>query len=220
MSCSTPPQIIERGARTGHLEDPIRLADRLHAIATTVTRAAVQVDELLDLCQLEMGRSLRLDRVPVDLVHLTRTVVAEHQQASARHELQIETELTHMIGEWDGRRLARVLSNLLDNAINYSPAGGQIEVHVRREADGSEEYALLAVQDHGIGIPAEDSLRVFDRFQRAGNVPVGVVGTGIGLASARSIVESHGGTIGVDSQLGHGSTFTIRLPLQIQITSG
>jgi PAS domain S-box-containing protein len=207
-------QLIERRARTGHLEEPLRLADRLQAIAATVTRAAGQVDELLDLAHLEMGRSLELQCTPTDIIDLLRAVVAEHQQASTRHDLRLGSDEARMMGNWDGRRLARVLGNLIDNAIKYSPDGGRIDVRVLREEVGTQEYAVVAVQDSGIGIPADDTARVFERFERASNVPGRIAGTGIGLASARSIVESHGGSIGVQSYAGQGSTFTIRLPLR------
>jgi signal transduction histidine kinase len=102
-----------------------------------------------------------------------------------------------------------VLSNLLDNAVKYSPDGGPISVRVARDG----EWAVLEVADHGIGIPSSDSMRIFERFQRASNVERRIGGTGIGLASARHIVESHGGTIAVRSEEGAGSTFVIRLPL-------
>jgi signal transduction histidine kinase len=76
---------------------------------------------------------------------------------------------------------------------------------------------VLAVRDPGIGIPAEDLGRVFERFQRASNAAGRIAGTGIGLASVRSIVESHGGSVGVQSCVGQGSTFTIRLPLRADV---
>ena len=81
-----------------------------------------------------------------------------------------------------------------------------------RDGDGAE-VAEVAVRDHGIGIPAADLGRVFERFRRGSNVPEAIGGTGIGLASVRQIVEQHGGTVSVESREGEGSTFTIRLPL-------
>jgi signal transduction histidine kinase len=110
-------------------------------------------------------------------------------------------------------RLVRVLDNLLANGIKYSPNGGEIEVSLARQDDGGAAWAVLAVRDHGLGIPAADRPRVFERFRRARNVVGLIGGTGIGLASTRQIVEQHGGTITVVSQEGVGSTFTVRLPL-------
>jgi PAS domain S-box-containing protein len=206
-------QLLERRARSGSVQDASRLPEELRRIDTTVTRAAALVEELLDLTQLQMGRSLELDRAPTDLIAVVREVVAEHQQLSARHSLRVETSEPDLVGDWDKRRLMRVLGNLLENAMKYSPGGGPIVVSVRRDADGLEEQAMLAVRDPGIGIPAEDVPTIFERFRRAANVRGRIAGAGIGLASARFIVESHGGTIAVESHEGHGSTFMVRLPL-------
>jgi signal transduction histidine kinase len=109
-------------------------------------------------------------------------------------------------------RLERVLENLLSNAIKYSPEGGSITVAIADEEIGGP-WAVLTVRDQGLGIPAADLPRVFERFQRARNVEGRIGGTGIGLASARQIVEQHGGTIAAESAEGTGSTFTVRLPL-------
>jgi signal transduction histidine kinase len=103
-----------------------------------------------------------------------------------------------------------VLTNLLQNAIKYSPAGGEILVTVQREDDS----AVLGVRDHGLGIPAADQPHIFERFRRGANVRGSIGGTGIGLAGVRSLVESHGGTVGFESQEGSGSTFRVRLPLR------
>ena len=116
------------------------------------------------------------------------------------------------MGVWDARRLGRVLSNLLDNAIKYSPQGGPIEVRLARDG----QWASLEVADHGLGIPIDQQDRVFERFQRASNVLTRIGGTGIGLASVRHILESHGGFITVTSQEGAGSTFTVRLPIALE----
>lgn len=206
-------QLLERRVHSGSIQDLSRLADDLRRIDMTVTRAAALVEELLDLTQLQMGRSLELDRAPTDLIAVVREVVAEHQQLSARHALRVETSEPALVGDWDKRRLMRVLGNLLENAMKYSPGGGPIVVSVRRDADGLEERAILAVRDPGIGIPAEDLPTIFERFRRAANVLGRIAGAGIGLASARFIVESHGGAIAVESHEGEGSTFMVRLPL-------
>jgi len=104
----------------------------------------------------------------------------------------------------------RVLGNLVSNALAYSPRGGAVTVTVDRERD---EWAILQVSDHGLGIPATDLPHIFERFHRGGNVAGRIAGSGIGLAAVRQIVEQHGGTITVESREGKGSTFTVRLPL-------
>jgi signal transduction histidine kinase len=109
--------------------------------------------------------------------------------------------------------MERVIRNMLDNAIKYSPAGGDIVVRADAEECGDGTWAVLAIQDRGIGIPAADLPFVFDRFHRGGNVAGRIAGSGIGLTGARQIVEQHGGAIAVESREGEGSTFTLRLPL-------
>ena len=179
--------------------------DRVDVVAT---RAAALVDELLDLARMQMGRPLALERAPTDLVALAESVASEQQPAADLHVIRVECTAPEIVGNWDARRLRRVLANLVDNALKYSPEGGGIWFRIQPTG----EWVSLEVQDEGIGIPAAELGRVFERFQRASNVEGRIGGTGIGLASARHIVESHGGTIAVASIEGKGSTFTIKLP--------
>ena len=215
--------LYRRVQRHGPLDVPA-LRESLARIDQTATRAAAQVDELLDLAHIQMGGPLDLERQPVDLVELARAVLAEHALASERHELQLLAYEPELVGDWDERRLRRVIGNLVDNAIKYSPNGGLVEVRVQRESDeaSGSDWAVLAVRDQGVGIPAAELERIFERFQRGANVVGRIAGTGLGLASARHIVDAHGGAILVDSQEGGGTTFTVRLPLQaamVQIAS-
>jgi len=205
-------QLLQRRLDRPEGADPERIREGLQRLDSTVTRAAGLVVELLDLARLQMGSPLDLDRQPMDLVRLTREVVSEHQLTTDRHTLNLETLETELVGVWDARRLGRVLSNLLDNAIKYSPQGGPIEVRLSRDG----EWANVEVADRGMGIPIDQQERVFERFQRATNVTTRIGGTGIGLASARHILESHGGFISVTSQEGTGSTFTLRLPIALE----
>src|SRR6202035_2383081 len=104
--------------------------------------------------------------------------------------------------------LEQVAANLIDNAVKYTPTGGRVEIDVRRE-DG---HAVLTVRDTGVGIPADELPRIWDRLFR-GDTSRTERGLGLGLSLVRAIVEAHGGTVSVDSQVGRGSTFTVRLPL-------
>jgi len=155
---------------------------------------------------------VRREVSPADLIELARDVAQERQLATERHTIRVEGPEPPLVGLWDERRLGRVLANLLDNAVKYSPDGGPIDVRLQREGD----WVAIDVTDQGIGIPDEDKPRIFERFQRASNVEQRIGGTGIGLASVRHIVDSHGGSITVRSQEGSGTTFTVRLPIGLE----
>jgi signal transduction histidine kinase len=211
-SIKASAQLLERRlGRAGELDlEQVQMGlERIDAIAT---RAASQVDDLLDVARLHMGKPLDLEPRPTDLTTLTREMIAEHQQRTERHQIEFLGQSAQVVGTWDTRRLGRVLGNLLDNAIKYSPEGGAIRVQVRQEG-GPEGWAVVTVEDQGIGIPPDEQQRIFGRFQRGTNVIGQIAGSGIGLASSRQIVENHGGTLTVASSPRHGSTFTIRLPI-------
>jgi PAS domain S-box-containing protein len=199
-------------ARTDHPEAE-RLLARLEQIETSVARMAILIDAVMDLARSQLGRPLELRRLPTDLVALASHAVAEQQQLAEEHAIRLQADAPSLVGSWDPVRLERVVHNLLSNAIKYSPDGGEVLVTVAWTEDASGAWAVLAVRDRGLGIPAEDLPRLFERFHRGGNVVGRIAGTGIGLASSRQIVEQHGGSIAVESRVGEGSTFTMRLPL-------
>jgi PAS domain S-box-containing protein len=189
---------------------PERILSGLQSVEGSATRMAALVDDLLDTARIGLGQPIELRRRPTDLVELAGRVVAEYQQRFERHQLRVEAATPKLVGDWDPQRLDRVLSNLLDNAIKYSPDGGDVVVTIQRQ-DGAAE---VQVRDNGMGIPTADLPFVFDRFRRGANVAGRIGGTGIGLAGVRALVESHSGTIGVASTEGVGSTFTVRLPME------
>jgi signal transduction histidine kinase len=206
-------QALRRRAAGGPGADARWLVDELASIDAATVKMLSMIGELLDLARLEAGRPLDLNWQPTDLVALVRAGVESYQQTTDRHRIVLETDADELIGEWDGPRLERVLDNLLSNAVKYSPDGGTITVRVRRELGEHGPYALLEVEDHGIGIPAADLPHVFDRFHRAANAAGRFSGAGIGLAGAKQIVDQHGGSIGVVSTEGDGACFSVRLPL-------
>ena len=187
------------------------LIDALEQIEGCAGRMAQQLDELVDTGRLQSGTPLELRRDKVDLIALAKKAVAEHQHTTDRHALHVSTRLPKLVGEWDELRLGRVLDNLLDNAVKYSPRGGSIKVSIGTSDDGA---AVLSVSDRGEGIPESDLPHIFERFRRGQNVEGRIPGTGIGLAGVQRIVEQHQGTIAVDSKVGVGTTFTVRLPLE------
>jgi signal transduction histidine kinase len=171
------------------------------------------LDQLLDVSRLDVGQQLTLQRAPVDLGALVEQVVAQQVALGHTHPIHVTGTDEALIGEWDADRIERVVANLLSNAIKYSPPESPIQVRLAREADAAGAWAVLAVADVGVGIPAADLPHIFEQFHRGSNVVDQVPGMGIGLAGARRIVEQHGGSLTVASAEGQGSTFTVRLPL-------
>ncbi len=192
---------------------PEATAGTLAAADAATRKMAGLVDELLDVTRLEMQSELDLLIRPVDLLALVKGVVEDQRQAAERHELELRTELASLECALDRTRVERAVANLISNAIKFSPDGGEVLIEVSREEHGDGAWAVVAVTDHGVGIPASDLPRIFDRFRRAGNVRGRIAGTGIGLAYVHEIASQHGGEVQVRSQEGRGSTFVLRLPV-------
>jgi PAS domain S-box-containing protein len=205
-------QLVQRRAASGSVTAE-RLIEAMQRIDGAVVRMTSWIEELLDVAQLEAGRALSLRLSQVDLVELTTQTVADHQQSAPDYEIRVESALPRLEGCVDVARIRRVLDNLLSNAVKYSPSDVPIIVRLARAEDPTGAWAILEVEDQGVGVPAADVGHIFQRFHRARNVVGQVRGTGIGLAGARQIVEQHGGRIELRSQEGQGSTFTVRLPL-------
>ena len=188
--------------------EPTRTSYR--ALVRDTHRLRRLVEDLLDFRRFEMGAgTLRLE--PLDLTDLVRTAIAEFEArvVPAGYRIELEVPAGPIRVAADREALTRALSNLIDNAIKYSPASRIVRVELTREA----ERVAIAVQDHGLGIPADEQRRIFDRFVRGREArALRIKGTGIGLAIVRHIVRAHGGDVRVASEPGHGSTFTIDVP--------
>jgi signal transduction histidine kinase len=194
------------GTRSQPLLSPATYAGRLQRVLHSADRLQHLVSDLLDVTRIEQGQAT-LSPAEMDLAVLVRDVLQhfEFDLSRARCALSVDCP-SPVVGLWDASRLEQVVTNLLANAIKFG-AGRPIEVLLR----DAGQIVELQVRDHGIGIAADRLPKVFDRFERAvSSAHYG--GLGLGLYLARSIVEAHGGTIAAESQLGEGSTFTVRLP--------
>jgi PAS domain S-box-containing protein len=188
-------------------------AEGLHAIDESTVQLVRLIDELLDVTRMRMGQPVQLDLGPADLIKIASRLAAEYRNMSPKHTIRVESPLPRLVGDWDGARIERVVANLVSNAVRYSPKGGEVVIRATRENRDGEEWAVLAVRDHGIGIPPAELSRVFEPYYRGTNVSASISGTGVGLAGTRHIVEQHGGEISVRSELGKSTTFTVRLPV-------
>jgi PAS domain S-box-containing protein len=166
------------------------------------------VERVLGLGHLESG-SLELNRDTVDLARLTRETVNSTGRGLHKHTITQHFTPATIFADVDRQRIIEVLHNLLDNAVKYSPAGG--EIHLRgRLVNGEVE---ISVQDEGIGIPEADLERIFERFYRGtGEIHKHTAGVGLGLAVCRGIIDAHDGRIWAESTLGEGTTIRFRLP--------
>jgi PAS domain S-box-containing protein len=186
------------------------LIEGIERIERASARMQSLIEELLDLALLRQGRALALDPRPTDLVALAREAASAGTMPGGAPRVRVHAENEPVIGVWDPVRLARVIDNLVANALKYSPPTAPVDIAIAPEGD---EQVVLRVRDEGVGIPAADLPHIFERFYRGSNVGAYTPGTGIGLAGARQIVEQHGGTIAVESVEGQGTTVTVRLPL-------
>jgi PAS domain S-box-containing protein len=206
-------QLLQRRLRTPAAVDVERLQRGLGTIEQAAARLAAQLNELQDIANLQAGQPLNLQWHSIDLVALVERIISIRQAATEQHQLRLETSLTELRCICDSFRIERVMSNLLGNAVKYSPQGGEITVRITGTTDGASEEAIIEVHDQGIGIAAADLPHIFERFYRGQNVD-SQSGTGLGLASAQAIIQQHGGEVSIMSELGQGTVVTVRLPLK------
>lgn len=169
------------------------------------------VDDLMDVSRVSRNKmELRISRVPLADVIRHAVEAAEPLIKEAGHELSVEIPKIPLYLDADLTRLAQVFANLLTNSAKYTPQGGRIWI----SAEVVRDEVLVSVHDTGLGIPAGALSTIFDMFSQVGrNVERSTGGLGIGLALVRGLVEMHGGDVEATSEEGHGSTFTVRLPL-------
>ena len=210
----TPLTAIQGFAETllaGALDDPANNRRFLEIIRDHAWRLARLTDDLLKLARIEAGK-LEVEFFPVGVMELIEGCAETALLKAVRQQIALEIDvppgLPFMRG--DASLLREVLQNLLDNALQYTPAGG----HIRVSAVAGPREIVVAVADTGIGIPLADQERIFERFYRvdaARSREAG--GTGLGLSIAKHIVEVHGGRLWVESEVGAGSKFSFSVPL-------
>lgn len=185
-------------------------------IDTECDRLRRLIDDLLNTSRIEAGESLKPNYSRFELMPILEKSVMIQQQASSKHHvsLKVHNELPEFfIGDQD--KLDQILTNLLNNAIKYSPNGGEVVVHAKNEG----ETILIGVEDHGLGIPKDHLTKVFEKFHRVNNDDNRkIYGTGLGLFLVHHLVTKvHMGEIWAESEVGVGSTFWVRMPFDLDI---
>ena len=182
----------------------------LESALEEIDRIAVLVDGLMLLARADAG-VLRMDHQPVELHQLIHEVYGQTKVLANTKSVTLSLgTIEPVVIQGDYERLRRLLLNLIDNGIKYTPAGGQVTLSLRQ----CDEWVLLDVTDTGIGLFPTEQDRIFQRFYRTDSARnQGASGSGLGLCIAHSIANAHGGAIDLESTPGQGSTFTVRLPL-------
>jgi PAS domain S-box-containing protein len=185
----------------------------IRRVQISVQNITALINDLLDLGRIEAGFDARKEIVPFSAIihYAVDGLRSRAEDKSQELILDIPENMPEVLG--NPTRLRQMLSNLISNAIKYTPEKGQVTVHSHAEG----EQIILQVIDTGPGIPSSDQQYIFDKFYRGSNIPPDMPGTGLGLAIVKSIVENHLGRIWVDSTLGQGTTFTVVLPISKNI---
>ena len=211
----TPLTNIRAYAETlssGMFDDPQVITECYNVITKETRRLGRLIEDILSISQLEVG-TMQLVFDDVDLTALLTEAVRDVRGIAEAKNIDLQIDLPPKLDPLraDRDKLAVVLNNLLGNAVKYTREGGQVALTCKV----AESELCIAVRDSGIGIDPKDHSRVFEKFQRADDEEVrNETGTGIGLTTAREIVEHHGGTISLVSTKGEGSTFTVQLPVE------
>ena len=198
-----------------NVSDSVIAADAavIHREANRLNRL---VDDILLVDRVDAGH-MSLKMRPVDCNALVRDVVATFRPLTDSHQLRLDLEpaLPTIVADRD--RLAQAITNLVSNAVKYSPAGGPVTIATLNDGDD----VIISVGDEGIGIAGKDLARIFDRFERVETGIAGrIAGTGLGLSIAREIASLHGGRLWAESEPGRGSTFYLVLPASAEPGAG
>jgi signal transduction histidine kinase len=174
------------------------------------------ISDLLDVSRIESGR-MELKRRAFDLSKLVRIIISKLQSQANKHSIKLISPESIGPIYADPDKIEQVFVNLVENAVKYSPAGGEITVTL----EPLQRWVECSVSDNGVGVPKEHLPHIFDKFHRVDNRATReIYGTGLGLYVSKSIVEAHGGTIWAESELGKGSTFRFNLPISSRAKQG
>jgi two-component system sensor histidine kinase MtrB len=185
-----------------------RIRRTLDLVRRQLTKLERMINDFMDMTKIDSG-TLELHRAPHDLRPLVREVVHLFEATAPEQRIELSLPEEALEAECDSLRVDQIVSNLMSNAIKYSPSASKVEISLFRQRN----EAVIAVRDYGIGISEEDQQHLFEPFRRAGLGQEKIPGAGLGLYVVRRLVDAHGGRIEVDSVPGQGACFSVRLPL-------
>jgi signal transduction histidine kinase len=208
----TPLTVIDGNAQIIHSRGDTIGKEALQKRATTI-RAGVDrlvrlIDTILSSHALDVGK-LVVEPTDCDLMKIIRDVCADQQDISPNHRMRIDIRGIPPVMKLDGKIIRHMLSNLVSNAVKYSPRANAVEVMAFREG----RDVIIEVQDHGVGIPESEIKEVFSKYFRA-STSAGIPGSGLGLTLVQQFVKMHGGTVNLRSKVGIGTVVTVSLPIQ------
>lgn len=212
------PLAMLQGYSEALLDDIAETPEERKEIAQVINEESQRmgrlVRELLDLARMEAGH-IQVEPQERQLDKLIQRVIRKFQNLAREQNVQLQADMgeCHPTVYWDEDKIEQVLTNLIDNAIRHTPAGGSVTVHVYQQ----DERIFLEVEDTGSGIPEEDVPFVFERFYKADKARTRGKsgGTGLGLSIVKHLVTAHGGVVSVKSQLGVGTVFIVELPVRV-----
>jgi two-component system OmpR family sensor kinase len=197
-------ELHRQGAVAGG-EDTKQLLSRIEGESV---RMGSLVEDLLLLARLDQAREM--EHLPVDIAQVTRDAVASARVAGPDHPITLSGDIDELYTLGDQHRIHQVIANLLANARTHTPAGTSIDVSIAQNEDGLR----ISVSDNGAGLSHEDQKRIFERFYRAdtSRVRIDGEGSGLGLSIVDAVMNAHGGSVSVTSDIGKGATFTLFFP--------
>lgn len=208
-------ELLQMTLSNGEQSDMAQTQHALSRIGQQCERLNSLIEEMLDMTRIEHA-SFQVHFAPRDVLFLLTQVIENQAKTTKKHQLRLVLEglqpHENIIAYVDEYRIIQVFNNLINNAIKYSPYGGEVEVGLRRVQETTSQ-AVIWVKDEGIGIPEQELSSIFRQFYRASPLNNSISGLGIGLYLVKEVVTQHQGRVWVESTEGHGSTFYVALPL-------
>jgi two-component system phosphate regulon sensor histidine kinase PhoR len=210
----TPLAVIKLYATLARKGRPEKQMHYLQTIEQETHRLETMVENILDLTRMDR-RALRISPEWVMAEEVIAQVVQVHEETAQKRGIELQNRVQGALPKlWaDKNHLIQMLTNLLDNALKYTPQGAQIWVSARETGSDSRRILEISVGDTGAGIAEDEHEKVFDRFYRGKNNNPGSTGTGLGLAIVQELMIQHGGKVTLKSREGEGSVFTLQFPL-------